>query len=185
MNSGTYERKELIEMGMKVGENVRVSRKSSIYSPQSIEIGDNVRIDDFCILSGNIKIGSNVHISAYTALYGRFGIEIGNYCGCSPRCTILSGSDDFSGNFMISPMVPEEYTNVDGRKVVMEDYSQLGANSIVMPGVTVKEGAVCGAFSFVNADLDEWTINVGIPAKALRKREENVKKLAKEYENEI
>ena len=185
MSSGIYEKEELIQMGMKVGDNVRVSRKASIYSPDTIEIGNNVRIDDFCILSGNIKIKNNVHISAYTALYGRFGIEIGNYCGCSPRCTIFSGSDDFSGNYMISPMVPEKYTNVDGRKVVLEDFVQLGVNSVVMPGVTLPEGAVCGAFSFVTQDPEEWTINVGIPAKVLRKRERTARKLAEEYENEI
>ena len=178
-----YDKDELTKMGIKCGNDCHVSKKSSFYSPETIELGDNVRIDDFCILSGNIKIGNNVHISAYTALYGRYGIEIGNYCGCSPRCTIFSGSDDFSGKYMISPMVPEEYTNVDGRKVVMKNYTQLGANSIVMPGVTLEEGAVCGAFSFVNHNLEEWTINIGIPVKTVHNRDKNVKNLVKEYEN--
>lgn len=183
--SNLYTKDELINMGMKVGDNVSISKRASIYSPSTIEIGDNVRIDDYCILSGNIKIGHNVHISAFTALYGRFGIEIGNYCGCSPRCTLLSGSDDFSGEYMISPMVPEEYTNVKGEKIIMKDYSQLGANSIVMPGITIGEGAICGAMSYVNKDLDDWTMNVGIPVKYLRERKQNVKVLAKKYENEV
>lgn len=180
-----YKEEELLEIGVKIGKNVKVSKKASIYSPETIELGNNVRIDDYCILSGNIKIGNNVHISAYTALYGRYGIEIGDYCGCSPRCTLLSGSDDFSGEHMISPMVPEAYTNVKGEKIVMENFSQLGANSIVMPGTIIHEGAVCGCFSFVNDDLEDWTINVGIPAKVLKKRSKNIKKLAKEYENEV
>ena len=183
--SNIYSKEELLQMGIKVGDKVSISKKASIYSPETIEIGNNVRIDDFCILSGNIKIGNNVHISAYTSLYGRFGIEIGNYCGCSPRCTVLSGSDDFSGEYMISPMVPEKYTNVDGRKVIMKDYSQLGANSVVMPGVVVGEGAVCGSLSFVNHDLEDWTINGGIPVKKLRNRERKILDLVKEYENEV
>ena len=182
--SNCYTREELIDMGMKVGENVTISRKASFYSPSTMEIGNNVRIDDFCILSGNIKIGNNVHISAFTALYGKYGIEIGNYCGCSPRTIIFSGSDDFSGEYMISPMVPEEYTNVNGAKVVMGNYTQIGANSIVMPGVTIHEGAVCGSFTFVKKDLDAWTINGGVPSKKLKDRSKNLLKLVKKYEKE-
>ena len=177
-----YSINELKKIGIKVGKNVSISKKTSIYNYASIEIGNNVRIDDFCILSGNIKIGNNVHISAYTALYGKYGIEIGNYCGCSPRCTLLSGSDDFSGEYMIGPLVDDKFTNVFGSKIIMNDYSQLGANSIVMPGIIINEGAVCGSFSFINKNLDEWTINAGIPIKFLKERKKNIKELVKEYE---
>lgn len=177
--SGFYSKEELKEIGFNgFGENVYISKKASIYSPEKMIIGNNVRIDDFTMLSGNIKIGNNVHISAYTALYGRFGIEIGDYCGCSPRCTLLSGSDDFSGNYMISPMAPEEFTNVIGAKIILENYVQIGANSILMPGVIAKEGSACAAFSFVKSNLEEWTISGGIPSKVLKKREKNILELA-------
>ena len=54
MNS-FYTENELKQIGFKrIGENVLISRKASIYQPELIEIGNNVRIDDFCILSGNI-----------------------------------------------------------------------------------------------------------------------------------
>ena len=46
------------------GENVLISRKASLYSPQTISLGNKVRIDEFCILSGLIEIGNFVHISA-------------------------------------------------------------------------------------------------------------------------
>lgn len=180
-----YTEIELKNMGAKCGRNVKISKKASLYSPEKMIFGNNVRIDDFCILSGNIKIGNNVHISAYTALYGKYGITIGDYCGCSPRCTLLSGSDDFSGDNMISPMVPEKYTNVDGRRIIINNYAQIGANSIIMPGVIVGEGAVCGSFSFVKDDMDEWSIYCGIPAQKKKDRSKKVKDLAKRYENEI
>lgn len=48
-----------------------------------MEIGNDVRIDDFCILSGNIPIGNFVHIACYTSLIGRGGIWIGDYVGIS------------------------------------------------------------------------------------------------------
>ncbi len=184
--NGSYTKSELIKIGVKkIGENVKISRKASLYTPETMVFGDNVRIDDFCILTGNITIGNNVHISAYTALYGKYGITIGNYCGCSPRCTLLSGSDDFSGEYMISPMVPSNYTNVCGKKIVINDFVQIGANSIIMPGVVVNEGAACGCFSFIKNDLSEWSIYAGIPAKKIKDRSKNIKCLAKRYEYEV
>lgn len=177
MNS-FYTQDELKKIGFKkIGNNVFISKKASIYSAELIEIGDNVRIDDFCILSGNIKIGNYVHIAAYTALYGKFGIELGNFCGCSARCTIYSASDDFSGEYMISPMVPEELVNVTGGKVIFKDFVQIGANTVIMPNITISEGTSIGAMSFVNRSLDEWGIYAGIPCKKLRDRKRNIKNL--------
>lgn len=175
-----YNKEELKHIGFKyIGEDVKISKKVSIYSPENISIGNHVRIDDFSILSGNIEIGDYVHISAYTALYGKFGIKIGNFCGCSPRTTIFSATDDFSGEYMISPMVPNEYTNLNKGQVELENFVQIGANSIIMPNITIHEGAVTGAFSFVKNDLEEWSINVGIPAKKIKERQKNVRNMSR------
>ncbi|MDR0796834.1 MAG: acyltransferase, partial [Tannerella sp.] len=115
-----YTGKELEALGLKrYGKNVLISRKCSIYSAEKISIGDNVRIDDFCILSGDITLGSNIHIAAYCALYGAFGIEMEDYTGLSPRCTVFSATDDFSGDYLISPMVDMNKTNVTGGKVLI------------------------------------------------------------------
>ena len=67
--SSFYSNEELESLGFKkIGQNALISRKASIYGASSIEIGNDVRIDDFCFLSGNIKLGNNIHISAYSAL---------------------------------------------------------------------------------------------------------------------
>ena len=174
-----YSKEELKKLGIKeIGENVFISKKASIYSPEKIKIGNNVRIDDFCILSGDIEIGDYVHIAAYVALYGKYGIKIGDFCGCSARCTIYSATDDFSGEYMISPMVPEEYTNVTGGRVILEKFAQLGANTVVMPNITIKEGTSVGAMSFVNKDLEEWGIYAGIPCRKIKERKRNIKDLS-------
>lgn len=175
-----YRNEELKELGIsKIGENVFISKKSSIYFPEKIKIGNNVRIDDFCILSGHIEIGNYVHIAAYTALYGKYGIRIGDFCGCSARCTVYSATDDFSGKYMISPMVPEELTNVKGGKVQLENYVQLGANTVVMPNITIKEGTTVGTMSFVNKNLEEWSIYAGIPCKKIKERNKDIIALSK------
>ena len=180
MNS-FYSEIELAELGLKsYGSNVLISRKCSIYSPEKISIGNNVRIDDFCILSGNIMLGNNVHISAYCALYGAEGIEFKDYSGCSARTTIYSAMDDFSGDFLIGPMSPEETTNVIGGKVTIGRFVQLGAHCLVFPRVTIHEGSVVGALSLVTKDISEWSIYVGIPAKKLRDRSKGLLKLIRE-----
>ncbi|SHN72982.1 acyltransferase [Desulfovibrio litoralis] len=177
--SSFYSLDELKTLGFKsIGNNVLLSKKASFYSPETISFGDNVRVDDFCVLSGEITTGNYVHISAYVACYAKAGLRIGNFCGISPRSSIYTVSDDFSGEYMISPMVPDNLTKLRQGRVVLENYTQLGANSIVMPGVKLKEGAVSGAFSLVLKDLDEWTINFGIPCKFYQHRKKDIIKLS-------
>ena len=165
-----YSEEELLPMGFKsIGKGCSISRKASFYGISRMSIGDNVRIDDFCILSGNITLGSHIHISAYVALYGAEGIVLEDYTGISPRSTIYSAMDDFSGNYLIGPIHPEEYTNVTGGVVTVKRYSQIGANSVVFPNLTIDEGVVVGACSLVRTSLAPWGIYYGIPA--LRKKD--------------
>ena len=171
---------QLASMGFKsFGNNVKISEKASFYSPESISIGSNVRIDDFCMLSGNITLGNYIHISAYSALYGKYGIEMEDYTGLSPRCTVFSATDDFSGEFMISPMVPNELTNVEGGKVLLQRFAQIGANAVVLPNVVIAEGSVVGAMSLVKSSTRKWGIYGGIPIKFIKKRNQKILELFK------
>ena len=185
MNS-FYSKEELKQIGLKkYGNNVLISKKCSIYNPNNIEIGDNVRIDDYCILSGNIKLQNNVHISAYCALYGKGGIVFEDYTGCSAKTVIYSATDDFSGEYMVGAVLPKNLTNVSEGKVIIKRYAQLGVNTVVMPGITIDEGAVTGAFTFVNKDLDKWTINIGIPCRKIKDRSQKMLNLLNKKEEII
>ena len=166
-----YSTEELKTLGFKkIGTNILISRKASIYGAGQMEIGDNVRIDDFCILSGNIKIGSNVHISAYVALYGKCGIIFEDYTGVSPRSTIFSAMDDFSGDYLIGPIHHEHQINVKGGVVRIKKYAQIGAHCVVFPNITIEEGAVIGAMSLVSKNVSEWGVYVGVPAEFIKFR---------------
>lgn len=173
--SSFYTNEELSNLGLKkFGDRVFISRYARFYYPETITIGNNVRIDDFCILSGNIILGSNIHISAYVALYGAKGILLENYTGISPRCSLFSAMDDFSGKYLIGPIHPYELTNVTGGKIVLKQYSQIGAHCVVFPNVTIGEGSVVGACSLITKSLDDWGIFAGIPAKWIKPREKNI-----------
>ena len=165
-----------------IGENVLISDKCSIYGTD-IMIGNNVRIDDFCILSGKITLGDNIHIGAYSALYGKYGIEMDNYTGLSPRCTIFSATDDFGGNYLISPMNPEKYCHVTGGKVHLKKFVQIGSGTVIMPNQVLEEGVAIGAMSFVkNIPKGEWRIYAGSPLRFIKFREYGMKELANKLE---
>ncbi len=176
MQTSFYTQEELAILGLKsYGNNVLISRKASIYSPEKITIGDNVRIDDFCILSGNIILGSYIHISAYCALYGAEGIEMQDHTGLSARVTIYSAVDDFSGEYLLGPQHDEALTNVTGGKVLIEPFVQVCASCVILPNLTIGEGAVVGAMSFVKQSLAPWTVYAGIPVKSIKKRSKGLK----------
>ena len=178
MESSFYSEEEIKNIGFKsIGTNVLISRFARFYGIENIVIGNNVRIDDFCILSGHIILGNYIHISSYSALYGKFGIEMEDYTGLSPRCTLFSASDDFSGNYMIGPMINSCYTNVKGGKITIKKYSQLGCNCVVLPSVTIDEGVAVGAMSLIIDNLESWKIFAGIPTKYLKNRSDQLLKL--------
>lgn len=170
-NCSFYAESELRTIGFKsLGNNVKISRKASIYGAENMIVGNNIRIDDFCILTGYIKIGSFSHIAAYSALYGGAGIVIEDYTNISARVLIYSTSDDFSGEYMAGPIIPEIFTNIIKKKVIIRKHVIIGAGSVIFPGVEIKEGAAVGALSLITKNLEPWHIYAGIPCRAIRER---------------
>ena len=175
---GFYTREELKKIGFKsLGENVFISDKTSIYSPEKISIGNNVRIDDFCILSGDITIGNYIHIAAYCALYGNAGIEMEDFTAISSRGVIYSGSDDYSGVCFTNPMLPLKYRNIINGKVLLKKHTIVGTGSTILPGVILEEGTAVGAHSLINKSTDDWGMYVGSPARRIKERKKDLLEL--------
>lgn len=157
----------------RLGRNVTISPKASIYRPEMIEIGDNVRIDDFCILSagdGGISIGDNVHIAPYCSLVGKGRIVLGKRSQFAQRVYLMSSCDDFSGASLVGPCVPEQFRNVKHGDITIGRDSVLGCNVVVFPGVTVGANSAVGAMSLVNRNVPDDVIHAGIPAKYIKDR---------------
>ncbi len=178
---------ELNKLGLdSIGDNVLISRKVSIYGAHNISIGSNVRIDDFCILSGKVNIEDYVHIAAYTALFGgEKGIVIKDYSGISAKTIVYSTSDDYSGKTMTNPMVPDRYKKIINEKVVIERHVIIGASCVVLPGSVLKEGSSFGAMSLINRSSEPWSINAGIPFKKIKSRSKNLLQLEKDFKRQI
>ena len=158
---------------LSVGKNVRVSTKASFYGAGAICLGDNVRIDDFCVISageGGITVGNHVHIAVFSSLIGAEKITIDDFCNISSRVAIYSSSDDYSGEYLTNPTIPSQFTNVEHAPVTLNKHVIIGAGSVVLPNVNIGEGVALGALSLVNRDLEPWSIYAGQPVKKIKPR---------------
>lgn len=171
MEPSFYTENELKKMSFKeIGVDCKISRFARFYSIENIIIGNNVRIDDFCILSGNIQIGSYVHIGAYSALFGGGGIVMEDFSGISSRVSIYSVSDNYSGDGLTGPCVPDKYRKVEQGLVKLHKHSLVGTGSVLLPNTTLLEGCTVGSMSLVKGKVPEWTIYAGVPAKYIKNR---------------
>lgn len=181
-----YSQEELKQFNFKtLGEDVKISRKASIYNPEEMEFASHIRIDDFCILSGKVKIGNYVHIAAYTSLHGSFGIIFEDFSTISVHSVVFSSSDDYLGCGMTNPTIPDQFKNVDNAPVFIGRHTIIGAHSVVLPGVKLLEGSSFGAFSLIAKDSEEWSVNVGIPAQRIQARNRDVLEVEKEFKEYV
>jgi galactoside O-acetyltransferase len=186
---GFYSREELSDIGFEsFGDNVLLSRTASIYRPEVISLGNNVRIDDFSLLSGGkgIQIGSYVHIGAYAALFGGAGITMEDFSGVSPRATVFSESDDFMGRSLTGPTIPMKYKPAFiSAPVIFRKHSGMGVSSTILPGVEMGEGAGLAAHSMATKSCAPWTISFGVPAKQSVRRRRNVLLLEQQFMDDL
>lgn len=99
------------------------------------------------------KLGYKTDIGAFTYINAKNGVLIEDYVQIGSHCSIYSVStiDDKEG------------------QVLLRKNCKIGSHCVIMPGVTVGENAVVGAFSFVNQDIPDSACAYGVPAKVVGK----------------
>ena len=114
---------------------------------------DTTQWNWMCQHHKNLKLGNSVDIGAFTYINAKKGVTMGDYVQIGSHCSLYSIStiDNKEGN------------------IILKKNCRVGTHSVVMPGVTIGENAVIGAFSFVNTDIPDNTLAYGIPAKKIRK----------------
>lgn len=151
---------------MKTGEDVRISPQAVIRYPDLVTIADHVAIDEFTLITTELRLGSFVHIASHCSIVGgRRGCLVMEDFSClAAGCRILCSSD-LGGGYLIGAMVPEEYRNVTFSTIHIGKFAALSTNTIVLPGITIGEGAAVGAGSVVTRDLKPWGHYLGSPAR--------------------
>ena len=159
-----------------LGKNCILDIGMNIVGTENISVGEYTWIDTYTSISalfGPVKIGKRVHIAPFAILgAGKEGIEIQDYVGVGSGCKIYGHSEiQKDGKRMSGPMVPWRYKAYHSGPVVLEKDSVLGTNSVVLPGVTIGEGAVVSPGSIITKNVPPWTIAAGFPTKFIGKRD--------------
>ena len=104
-----------------------------------------------CQYHENLRLGKNTDIGAFTYINAKYGVEIEDEVQIGSHCSIYSEStiDDKKG------------------KVVINKDARIGAHSVIMPGITIGEGAIVAACSFVTKDVPDGAVLGGVPAKVI------------------
>jgi dTDP-4-amino-4,6-dideoxy-D-glucose acyltransferase len=169
---------DLKDFGFKsLGINVRISSDARIYGQENISIGNDVRIDDFVILSsggGEIRIGNYVFIARNCHLSGTLGIVIHDFCTFAANTIVYSASDDYSGNDLTGQAISQEFTAKSGGPVVLEKHIIIGSSCTIMGPCVLGEGCSVGSMTLVNKNLNPWGIYIGIPARRLKDRKKDL-----------
>lgn len=148
------------------------------YGKEHIKFGKNVRIDCYAVITAGpdgMEIGDNVHIGCYTAIFGSSGkVRLGNFSGFSPRCTVFTGTDDFTSGHLINPCVDDEFRNVKTGDVILEDHASVGTGALILPGVVLGRGSAVGAMAIVKKDVAPYDVVVGHDQRVVGKRNQNL-----------
>ena len=156
-----------------LGENVLIHESVVLVGTEKMRLGSNIRIDPYCVISAgeDLSIGSYVHIAAHVLLSGGGGITLHDFAGISHGAKLLSASDDFSAGVLTGPTVPPHLRKVQAARIVIDRHAVIGANSVVLPGSQVEEGAMLGALSLARGHLEAWKVHAGAPARIVGSRD--------------
>ena len=175
---------------MKIGEDVIIDNDVVIKRPLLASIGDHVAIDKGFYCTTALEVGNYVHISPYvTCIGGQDGQFIcKGFNNIMAGARIICSSDRFDDSGLFGALIPKELKgNQITKPVIMEEFSNIGTNSIVLPGSILRKGVLLSAGSLLIGDTEEWGIYKGNPAVLIKKIDptkilENAKKLGYKYE---
>jgi dTDP-4-amino-4,6-dideoxy-D-glucose acyltransferase len=166
---------EIRKMGIKCGERCLLHKTTTVVAPEKLELGHDVRIDGFSVISatGGITIGNHVHLASHLVLMGGAGIDIGNFCSIASSAKIFSMSDDVSGKGLVGPCVPLHTRHVHSGKVIMEPHSVMSVNTVMMPNARLSYGSTLLPFStMMKGHIHPGCILSGNPAKVVKDKVE-------------
>ena len=140
--------------------------------PKWSEIKNEVgtEFNQFCIIRGRqfITLGEDVWIGYFTLIDGSGGLEIGNKVSISSGVHIYThDSSEFRQHDLVKD--PTNGTHIKRAPVKIGSNVQIGANSVIAPGVTIGDNVIVGALSFINKDVPSNFVVAGAPYKVIRR----------------
>lgn len=177
----------MIDNLKKIGTDVYIH--DSVEFKRSALFGNHIAIDKGVYVTVPSKIGDYTHISPYVTIIGgdKGYFECKGFNNIMAGARIICGSDRFDDSGLFGTLIPEE---LKGRQiiipVIMEEFSNIGTNAIVLPGSRLRRGVLLSAGSLLMGDTEEWGVYKGNPAVLVKKIDgekliNNAKKLGYEF----
>ena len=147
--------------------------------------GSHVAIDKGFYCTTKATIGDYVHIGPYVTIIGgkEGSFTAKGFNNIMAGARVVCGSDRFDDSGLFGAMIPKELKGTQIiEPVVMEEFSNIGTNAIVLPGSILRRGVLLTAGSLLIGDTEEWGVYKGNPAVLVKKINpvkiiENAKKL--------
>lgn len=157
---------------MNIGDDVIIDNDVVFKRNHLVSIGSHVSIDKGFYCTTSLEIGDYVHISPYVTCIG--GIEGQFICkgfnNIMAGARIVCSSDRFDDSGLFGAMIPKELKGTQiTSPVIMEEFSNIGTNSIVLPGSILRKGVLLTAGSLLIGDTEEWGVYKGNPAVLVKK----------------
>lgn len=156
---------------MIIGEDVIIYEDVVFKFKQFIKIGNHVAIDKGFYCTTNLELGNYIHISPYVTCIGgkESSFTAKGFNNIMAGARIICGSDRFDGSGLFGAMIPK---HLKGKQimepVIMEEFSNIGTNAIVMPGSILRKGVLLCAGSLLIGDTVEWGVYKGNPATLVK-----------------
>lgn len=157
---------------MIIGEDVLLDADIVFKRPELVRIGNHVAIDKGFYCTTKLDVGNYVHISPYvTCIGGKEGyLKIAGFSNIMTGARIITSSDRFDNSGLFGAMIPIHLKGKQITKpVIMEEFSNIGTNSIVLPGSILRKGVLLAAGSLLMGDTEEWGVYKGNPAVIVKK----------------
>ena len=143
--------------------DVKTFEYTKIVGIDNIEFGKYIIIDDFVLIYAKekITIGNYVHIASFSSISGGGEVIMDDFSGLASGCRIITSTDDFKGFGFGNPTIDNQFRNISSGPVKLEKFVIVGTNSVILPNVTIGEGATVAANSVITKNLEPWGIYVG------------------------
>jgi len=150
-----------------MNRDVYISKNTEIKRPELFSHGNKIAIDSGFYCTTSLKLGSYIHIGPnVTCIGGKKGSFVAKgFNNIMAGARIVCGSDRFDGSGLFGAMIPEELKGKQIIKpVIMEEFSNIGTNAIVLPGSILRKGVLLTAGSLLMGDTIPWGVYKGNPA---------------------